>query len=433
MNAMHSFLSRRRGDRAPASWRRTLLVAFVAQFLALMGFTLIFPFLPLYIQTLGVHGRAVPVWAGIISFSGSLPLAIMGPVWGTLGDRYGRKAMVIRAMGSGAFTMALLIIAPNVWVLATLLMLSGLLTGVNAPLQALVTTATPREEMGRSMGLMLSSIFVGVAVGPLAGGFLDDHLGFRGTFACSAGLLGAAALLVFLGIEEHFVRPAQTSGRSVLAPFHDFIEVALTPGLLLMALVLFMAQTSSMTPAPVLPLFVPHLDGVPRLHGVPQTSTAVGLILAVSGLCAALSSWLAPRLIARYGYRRVIVGAVALAGVLYAPAFFVQAVWQMVLVRAGVGLALGSALPAAGAIVGLITPAQRRGAAYGLTSSAESCGFAVGPLLGGTLGALVGLRGVFLITAGALLVMAAIMARLVREPGAEDAADPVAVTPLSAK
>src|SRR5919108_198729 len=177
----------RRASGARPPWRRTLLVAFGAQTLALMGFTLIFPFLPLYIQTLGV----------------------------------------------------------------------------NAPLQALVTTVTPRAEMGRSMGLMLAGIFTGVALGPLAGGVLNDHLGFRGTFACSAGLLLAAALLVLCGIEERFVRPAPARGQSVLTPFKTFLAVAVSPGLLLMALVLFMVQTSSMTPAPVLPLFVPQLQGVP--------------------------------------------------------------------------------------------------------------------------------------------------------------------------
>src|SRR5919204_593443 len=337
----------RRASDAWPPWRRTLLIAFGAQTLALMGFTLIFPFLPLYIQTLGVHGRAVPAWAGIISFSGALPLVVMGPVWGALGDRYGRKPMVIRAMASGAVTMGLLIVAPNIWVLVALLMLSGLLTGVNAPLQALVTTVTPRAEMGRSMGLMLAAIFTGVALGPLAGGGLNDHLGFRGTFACSAGLP-----------------------------------------------------------------------------------------LAVAGRCAALASWLAPRLIDRYGYRRVLIGGLGLAGLLYLPAFGVQAVWQMVLVRAGVGLALGSALPAAGAIVGLSTPAERRGAAYGLTSSAESCGFAVGPLLGGSLGALLGGRAVFPITAAALLGVAIVVARLVQEPqelGEGSDTQPVAAARLSAK
>jgi len=424
---MHS-LSPTKRAAASSSWRRTLLVAFGAQVLALMGFTLIFPFLPLYIQTLGVHGRAVPVWAGVISFGGALPLALMGPVWGSLGDRYGRKPMIIRAMGCGAVTMALLIVAPTVWVLVALLALSGLLTGVNAPLQALVTTVTPRAEMGRAMGLMLAGIFVGVALGPLAGGVLDDHLGFHGTFACGAGLLLAAALLVLVGIDERFVRSAPAPGRGLLAPFQDFRAVACTPGLLPIALVLFMAQASSTAPAPVLPLLVPHLAGLPVAHGVPQTSTAVGLILAVSGLCAALAAWLAPRLLERYGYRRALVGGLALAGLLYLPAFVVGAVWQLALVRAAVGLALGAALPAAGAIIGLTTPSHQRGAAYGLTSSAESCGFAIGPLVGGSLGALLGVRAVFPASTLALLVVAMVVLLRVREPvevGDEDTSAPI--------
>ncbi len=141
-----------------------------------------------------------------------------------------------------------------------------------------------------------------------------------------------------------------------------------------------------------------------------------GTILAVSGLCAALASWLAPRLLARYGYRRALIGGLALAGLLYLPAFVVGAVWQLALVRAAVGLALGAALPAAGAIIGLTTPSHQRGAAYGLTSSAESCGFAVGPLVGGSLGALLGVRAVFPVSTLALLVVAMVVLLRVREP-----------------
>jgi len=94
----------------------------------------------------------------------------------------------------------------------------------------------------------------------------------------------------------------------------------------------------------------------------------------------------------------------------------VGAVWQLALVRAAVGLALGAALPAAGAIIGLTTPSHQRGAAYGLTSSAESCGFAVGPLVGGSLGALLGVRAVFPVTTLALLVVATVVLLRVREP-----------------
>ncbi len=280
---------------------------------------------------------------------------------------------------------------------------------------------------------MLAGIFVGVALGPLAGGLLDDHLGFHGTFACGAGLLLAAALLVLVGIDERFVRPVPAPGRGLLAPFRDFRAVALTPGLLPIALVLFMAQASSTAPAPVLPLLVPHLSGLPTAHGVPQTSTAVGLILAVSGLCAALASWLAPRLLERFGYRRALIGGLALAGLLYLPAFVVGVVWQLALVRAAVGLALGAALPAAGAIIGLTTPSHQRGAAYGLTSSAESCGFAVGPLVGGSLDALLGVRAVFPVITLALLIVATVVLIQVREPVEVGDGDTAATTRMSAK
>jgi MFS family permease len=106
--------------------------------------------------------------------------------------------------------------------------------------------------------------------------------------------------------------------------------LATSAGLLAMALVLFMAEFGNVVPAPVLPLFVPQLSGVPRVGGQPQTSTAVGIILAVAGVCAALSSWRVQRLSDRFGYRRVLVAAAALAGALYVPSFFVQSVWRAV-------------------------------------------------------------------------------------------------------
>jgi DHA1 family multidrug resistance protein-like MFS transporter len=141
-----------------AHWRRILYVSFVAQTLSLIGFSFVFPFLPLYIQTLGVHGRAVPLWSGVISFGLSIAMALVAPVWGTLADRYGRKPMVVRAMAGGVVTTGLLIIAPNVWVVLLLRILQGILAGSVAASQALVASVTPREEMAFSMGLMQAAV-----------------------------------------------------------------------------------------------------------------------------------------------------------------------------------------------------------------------------------------------------------------------------------
>lgn len=401
--------------RVMSRWRRILSVLFIAQMMALIGFSFVFPFLPLYIQTLGVHGRAVPIWSGVISFGLSISMALVAPVWGALADRYGRKPMVVRAMAAGVCTTALLIVAPNIWFVLGLRILQGILTGSVSASQALVASVTPRDKMGFSMGLMQSAVFMGAAAGPLVGGFLDDHLGFRGTFAAGAAMLLAATILVVFFVDEHFERPATTGADTRIHPLANLRGVAAVAGLPAMALVLFMAEFGNIVPSPVLALFVPHLRGVPGPPGHPQTATAVGTILAVAGVCAALSSSLVQRLQNRFGYRRVLVAATALAGVAYAPAFFVNAVWQLIAVRAAVGLCLGAAMPSATAIIGLITPQDRRASAFSLTASASSFGIAFGPLVGGSIGAY-DLRLVFPITAVVLVAVAGVVAATVREP-----------------
>ena len=240
-----------------AHWRRILYVSFVAQTLSLIGFSFVFPFLPLYIQTLGVHGPAVPLWSGVIGFGLSISMALVAPVWGTLADRYGRKPMVVRAMAGGVLTTGLLIVAPNVWVVLLLRILQGILAGSVAASQALVASVTPREEMAFSMGLMQSAVFSGAAVGPFIGGFLNDRLGFHGTFAAGAGMLLVATLLVVFFVDERFERPA-AAGSARINPYANVRSVAASAGLLAMALVLFMAEFGNVVPA----FFTaPRIDG----------------------------------------------------------------------------------------------------------------------------------------------------------------------------
>ncbi len=394
-------------------WRRILYVSFAAQIMSLVGFSFVYPFLPLYIQTLGVHGGAAAVWSGVISFGLSISMAIVAPIWGTLADRYGRKPMVVRAMFSGIFTTGLLIVAPNVWFVLGLRIVQGILTGSVSASQALVASVTPREEMAFSMGMMQSAVYTGAAIGPLIGGVLNDHLGFHGTFAAGAAMLSVATLLVFFFVDEDFKRPA--IGTRV-NPYANIRSVAASPGLPAMAAVLFMAEFANVVPAPVLPLFVRGLNGVPIAHGQPQVSTSVGVILAIAGITASLASWQVQRLVNRFDYRGVLIVAMALAGLFYAPAFFAHSVWQLVAVRAAVGLCLGAAMPTASALVGLLTPEHRRASAYSLTASATSIGIAIGPLIGGGLGAVYGLRIVFLITATVLVLVAAVVGLTVREP-----------------
>jgi DHA1 family multidrug resistance protein-like MFS transporter len=396
------------------AWRRTLQTIFLSQILTLVGFSCVFPFFPLFIGTLGVSGSAVVLWSGVITFAGSFTLAIASPIWGTLADRYGRKPMLVRAMGGGALVTALLIVAPNIWVVLALRILQGTLTGTVAPARALVAATVPRDELAYGMGLMEASVFAGSAIGPLVGGFLNDRLGFHGTFAIGALLLLCAALLIIFRIEEHFTPPEQSATRPRPGFLTGLRDMATLPGLALLALTIFGANFATAVASPVLPLLVPELSGVFTLQGVAQTATTVGVILAVAGLCATIAAARTRWFTDRFGYRRALIGALGGAALLSAPVAFVGNVWLLLLLRAGAGLCIGIALPSISALVSLNTPEARRGAIFGVLASAELGGFAVGPLVGGAIGAAVGLRAVFVITAIALLGIAILVAARVR-------------------
>jgi len=405
-------------------WRRTLNTVFVTQIMTLIGFSCVFPFFPLYIQTLGISGSAVVLWAGVITFVGSATLAVASPIWGALADRYGRKPMLVRAMGGAALVTALLIVAPNIWVVLLLRFLQGVLTGTVAPARALVAAITPREQLAYGMGLMEASIFAGNAVGPLIGGVLSDHIGFHRTFGFGALLLLASALIVLFRVQENFTPPTREAGQAPPGVLTGLRELVRLPVLGLLALTLLGANFGNAVATPVLPLLVPELRGVPSLNGVPQVTTTIGALLAVAGLCATLAAARTRWFTDRFGYRRVLVGALIGAALFSLPVAFVGSVWELLILRCLAGVCLGVSLPAVSALVSLSTPEDRRGAIFGAMASAELGGFALGPLLGGALaaqigeraGADVGLRAVFVLTSAILCAIAVLVALHVRIP-----------------
>jgi len=274
------------------------------------------------------------------------------------------------------------------------------------------------------MGLMEASIFAGNAVGPLIGGVLSDHIGFHRTFGFGALLLLASALIVLFRVQENFTPPTREAGQAPPGVLTGLRELVRLPVLGLLALTLLGANFGNAVATPVLPLLVPELRGVPSLNGVPQVTTTIGALLAVAGLCATLAAARTRWFTDRFGYRRVLVGALIGAALFSLPVAFVGSVWELLILRCLAGVCLGVSLPAVSALVSLSTPEDRRGAIFGAMASAELGGFALGPLLGGALaaqigeraGADVGLRAVFVLTSAILCAIAVLVALHVRIP-----------------
>ena len=385
-----------------AHWKRTLAVTATAQMFSIVGFNFFTPFLPLFLPQLGIHGVThITLWAAFLQGGSAIAMAVSSPFWGVLADRHGRKIMLVRATFSAALLIGLSGLVQNVYELLLLRVLQGAFTGTVTASQALVAAESPRDRMGFSQGIMQTAVFLGVSIGPLLGGLAADAVGFRFSFVIAGGVLFGAGLLVLLLVQEE--HPSDRV--EVRPPAHIWRNLRnglATPGLLPVIGAVFAVQFGVTVVLPVLPQFILSLQGSGG-----HAATVTGLIFTGGGIAGAISSVAAGSLADELGYKRVIVVASVVAAIFSVPQFFVNATWQLLLLRVGMGFALGAIMPSAGALLGNLVPPEKRGTAYGLSGSATSLGFAAGPLTAAAVVSIGGIRPVFL-TASVLLMAIAV-------------------------
>ena len=393
------------------SWRTSLYATCFAQMTGMLAFGFVLPFLALYLKELGVASdRAVELWSGALVASTAVALAVFSPIWGILADRRGRKLMVLRAMIAGGLVLAAMGLIQNVWEFLGLRLLQGAVTGTVAASTALVATIVPRERLASSMGLLQTSIYLGISGGPVVGGVIAEAVGIRGTFLVAGLLLASAGLAVWFFVHEHY-SPMATQRRPGFLPS---IQAGLSSRTLMpLLVVLLLIQLSSAIVFPVLPLFVAQISAA---HDPVKLYS--GLAFGATAVFSALAAVSYSRVVERSGYRRLLVFATFAAAAFFLPQAFVTNVAQLLLLRAGLGIFFGVLIPATNAMVGLGTPGAMRGSAYGLTSSATAVGNAIGPLVGSGVAATIGLRAIFVVTAGVLALLGVWIAALVREPAA---------------
>lgn len=390
-------------------WKRTLYILFATQLVSAVGFAVFFPFLPLYIRQLGTNtSLSLEFWSGLVYAGQALTMAITSPLWGSLADRFGRKAMVERAMYGGAAVILLMGFARSAEELALLRALQGAITGTISATNALVAAAAPRERTGYAMGLLQVGLWGGVAFGPLIGGLIADTLGFRAAFVLTAVLLLISGVAVTLTIKEEFTPPPKGQRRpGIIAGWR---RIMARPGVTPAYAVRFLNQLGPNMLLPVLPVFVAQL-----LHGEQGVSTFTGLVVGASSAAGTASALYLGRLGDRAGHRRILLVATLAAAAGFAPQFAVSEGWQLLALQALTGAATGGMGPAISALLARFTPAGEEGVVYGLDNSIAAGARAAAPLLGAGVAVWFGTPGIFVMVTVVLLVSAAIVLRLVPE------------------
>ena len=206
---------------APASpdenvhWRRNLAVCFAGSFSTIVAMTLLLPFLPLYVEELGAVGHAAIVqWSGVAYGATFFAAALVAPMWGRLGDRYGRKLMLVRASLGMAICMSLTGMVQSVWQLVLLRLLVGFAGGYASGSTILVAMQAPKARSGWALGVLSAGIMAGNLVGPLIGGALPPLIGIRATFLLAGGVIFLAFLATVFLIKEmpRPAKPAKAAG-----------------------------------------------------------------------------------------------------------------------------------------------------------------------------------------------------------------------------
>ena len=395
-----------------SQWRRTLYTIWFTEFIAIVGFSFVLPFIPYYIQELGVtDAQQVVLWTGIATSAMSVSFAITAPLWGMLADRHGRKLMVMRATFAGAVLTALMALVTNVQQLVLLRMLQGALTGTIAAATTLVAGVVPKQNSGAALGSLQTAIAIGGSLGPLLGGIVADSLGYRSSFYITALLLLTSGILVTLLVHEDF-HPVEDVARSKRPDWGLAARFLFASGGALLAVlgarVFLRAGTQILNP--ILPLFVQSL-----LPAEAHVATVTGVITGVSAVGSALGSPLMGRWGDRAGHRRLLIACGLASALFYLPqAFAPDATW-LVPWQLLSGFAIGGTLSTLTALLIQFSPSGREGMVLGLDSSITGIATAIGPMVGAAAAAALGLQAPFFLSAGVLGAGTLVVVLWVRE------------------
>jgi MFS family permease len=386
------------GEGAP-HWFRNMVVCLIGSFTTIVAMTLLLPFLPLYVEQLGVTDQAAILqWSGVAYGATFFTAALVAPLWGWLADLYGRKLMLIRASLGMAVAMPLIGMAQDVWQLVALRLLVGLLGGYASGSTVLVATQTPRGRSGWALGMLSSGIMAGSLVGPLVGGALPPLIGIRNTFWLAGGVIFLTFLATVFFIKEDRRPPAAKAARRrggwAAIPDKRPALAMLATGLLLML--------ANMSIEPIITVYVSQLIGDQS-----QVTLVSGIVMAAAALGSILSASRLGKLADRVGAWNVIVGALAVCALLLIPQAFVSSGWQLIGLRFLMGLALGGLLPCVASVIRHNVPDGVAGTILGYSTSAQYAGQVVGPLAGGFVGGHFGMRAVFLATSALIACGAA--------------------------
>jgi DHA1 family multidrug resistance protein-like MFS transporter len=374
------------------NWKRTLIILWLADFFCAMGMSLILPFLPLYIEQLGVHQtQAVERWTGWIFASQFIVSVIFQPIWGSMADKYGRKVMLLRAgFGMGIVT-ALMGLVTQPWHLLVLRIVNGVFSGFISMSISLLASVTPNESSGRALGTLQTGLVAGNLLGPLAGGLLAEKMGYSHIFFLTGAFLCIAGLLILFFVHEDHKPVDQTKQKTK-------VQWNMVKPLMPVFIASFVTNMGMMSIEPLATVYAKTL-----YHGL-HLEFFAGLVVSITGLANLIGSPTLGKIGDKIGQRKVLAFALLMAALAFIPQALAGNITTLLVGRFLLGLFVGGMVPSLNVLVKKLAPVEIQATIFGFNSSFLFLGNFVGPLIGSQVAATLGIRSVFYVTMSILLI-----------------------------
>lgn len=373
-------------------WVVTLTILVASAFLMDMSFTMITPFLPVYLSSeLGAKASEVDMWSGAVFAVTFFVSGLLGPVWGVLADRKSRKLMALRASIGLTISYALCGIVQTPMQLFAARFFQGLCAGLYPALLALLAASIPARKTGLSMGLMQGGMTVGAVVGPFVGGVLADYFGMRESFFVASIALGLISLLIGFCIKEK-PRTVKVTSRN----WFDW-SVLRQPALFKMLIACAVIHASLFSAQPILPLYIAQLQG--SMDNIMMLSGTIFSVCAISIMIASPILGAAGQ---KFGFLKVLSCSLFFAGLLISAQVLGRTPFEFGVWRFIAGFAIAGLIPLVNSIISTECPPDKKGEVFGFNFLTGHAGMALGPFAAGALSGWFGYQAV-IVASGLIL------------------------------
>ncbi|MFD0828355.1 MFS transporter [Neobacillus sp. M.A.Huq-85] len=364
--------------------------------------TMVLPFISLYIESMGNFSeKYVQHWAGLTFGITFVSAFIFSPIWGKVGDRFGRKKILIYS-GVGMGTSILLMgFAHTVFQLFMLRFFMGFFSGFISMSQAYISTQTPKNIAGRVLGTLQTGSITGSLLGPMLGGVLADSLGYATSFKWTSISIFISAFLVIF--TKEFRIEANKSTKSHYSSKEVLMHIIKNPVFLTVILLSSLEQIAHFSVQPILSLFVSDL------HGKTNVAFYSGIAFSAAGLGNLMMTKRWGKISDKYGYTKILITLLLAAGLIYLPGAAVTQFWQLVIIRFVLGVLIGGVVPTRIAYIRQEAPIAMQGEVLGYNTSFRFFGNIIGPMLGGFISGTFGYSAVFISTSALLIISGLIL------------------------